>query len=121
MTAAIAYPALAQAVARLHGAGGGAVPGHAYFGALFLFIGALLAVEILAGPIWQRNRLRTMLWPAALFASGLGMLVVSYFQSSEKALHLTLDELPAGAHHLPQGGVVRIMELEEQGYVYLRP
>ena len=38
-----------------------------------------------------------------------------------KALRITLDELPAGAHPLPQGGVVRIMELEEQGYVYLRP
>jgi intracellular sulfur oxidation DsrE/DsrF family protein len=38
-----------------------------------------------------------------------------------KALHITLDQLPAGAHHLPQGGVVRIMELEEQGYAYIRP
>jgi uncharacterized protein len=34
---------------------------------------------------------------------------------------LTLDQLPPGAHPLPQGGVVRIMELVEQGYVYLRP
>jgi intracellular sulfur oxidation DsrE/DsrF family protein len=32
-----------------------------------------------------------------------------------------LTALPRGAHHLPQGGVVRIMELVEQGYVYLRP
>jgi intracellular sulfur oxidation DsrE/DsrF family protein len=38
-----------------------------------------------------------------------------------KAFQITLGELPAGTHHLPQGGVVRIMELEEQGYVYLRP
>ncbi|HET8577621.1 MAG TPA: DsrE family protein [Methylomirabilota bacterium] len=38
-----------------------------------------------------------------------------------KAFHITLDELPAGAHHLTQGGVVRIMELEEQGYAYIRP
>jgi intracellular sulfur oxidation DsrE/DsrF family protein len=38
-----------------------------------------------------------------------------------KAFHISLDQLPAGAHHLPQGGVVRIMELVEQGYVYLRP
>ncbi|HKW91509.1 MAG TPA: hypothetical protein VJX92_06380 [Methylomirabilota bacterium] len=38
-----------------------------------------------------------------------------------KALRITVDELPAGAHPLPQGGVVRIMELEEHGYVYLRP
>ncbi len=38
-----------------------------------------------------------------------------------KAFQITLDELPAGAHHLPQGGVVRVMELEEQGYAYIRP
>jgi uncharacterized protein len=38
-----------------------------------------------------------------------------------KAFSLTLDQLPKGAQHLPQGGVVRIMELVEQGYVYLRP
>ncbi|HXD95430.1 MAG TPA: DsrE family protein [Candidatus Acidoferrum sp.] len=38
-----------------------------------------------------------------------------------KAFGITLEQLPKGAHHLPQGGVVRIMELVEQGYVYLRP
>jgi intracellular sulfur oxidation DsrE/DsrF family protein len=38
-----------------------------------------------------------------------------------KAFNITLDQLPRGAHHLPQGGVVRIMGLVEQGYVYLRP
>jgi intracellular sulfur oxidation DsrE/DsrF family protein len=38
-----------------------------------------------------------------------------------KAFSLTLDQLPAGAHPLPQGGVVRIMELQEQGYAYIRP
>jgi len=38
-----------------------------------------------------------------------------------KAFNLTLEQLPKGAQHLPQGGVVRIMELVEQGYVYLRP
>lgn len=38
-----------------------------------------------------------------------------------KAFSLTLEQLPTGVQHLPQGGVVRIMELVEQGYVYLRP
>jgi uncharacterized protein len=38
-----------------------------------------------------------------------------------KAFSITLEQLPKGAHYLPQGGVVRIMELVEQGYVYLRP
>ena len=38
-----------------------------------------------------------------------------------KAFNLTLDELPRGATPLPQGGVVRVMELQEQGYTYIRP
>jgi intracellular sulfur oxidation DsrE/DsrF family protein len=32
-----------------------------------------------------------------------------------------LEQLPEGAKHLPQGGVVRVMELQEQGYSYIRP
>ena len=38
-----------------------------------------------------------------------------------KNFNLTLEQLPQGARYLPQGGVVRIMELIEQGYVYIRP
>jgi len=38
-----------------------------------------------------------------------------------KNFNLTLEQLPHGARYLPQGGVVRIMELIEQGYVYIRP
>ncbi len=38
-----------------------------------------------------------------------------------KAFNLTLEQLPRGAVPLPQGGVVRVMELQEQGYVYIRP
>ena len=38
-----------------------------------------------------------------------------------KSFSLTLEQLPAGTRRLPQGGVVRIMELVEQGYVYIRP
>ena len=38
-----------------------------------------------------------------------------------KRLNLTLEQLPSGARYLPQGGVVRVMELVEQGYVYIRP
>ncbi len=43
-----------------------------------------------------------------------------------KALKITADMLPEGLKtssslHLPQGGVVRIMELQEQGYIYIRP
>ncbi len=38
-----------------------------------------------------------------------------------KAFSITLEQLPAGTKALPQGGVVRVMELVEQGYVYIRP
>ncbi len=38
-----------------------------------------------------------------------------------KNLNVTLEQLPEGAKHLPQGGVVRLMELQEQGYVNIRP
>jgi len=38
-----------------------------------------------------------------------------------KAFNLTLGDLPRGAIPLPQGGVVRVMELQEQGYTYIRP
>jgi intracellular sulfur oxidation DsrE/DsrF family protein len=38
-----------------------------------------------------------------------------------KTFSLTLEQLPHGARYLPQGGVVRVMELVEQGYVYIRP
>jgi hypothetical protein len=38
-----------------------------------------------------------------------------------KNFSITADQLPPKSHILPQGGVVRIMELQEQGYSYLRP
>jgi len=38
-----------------------------------------------------------------------------------KNFGLSLTELPDGSRPLPQGGVVRIMELEDAGYRYLRP
>lgn len=69
---------------------GNAPPGHPLFGVAFLFIGSLLVVETLAGQVWFRSRLRTMLWPATVILAGLGMLVVSYVQPSQKTLHLSL-------------------------------
>ena len=38
-----------------------------------------------------------------------------------KAFNISKEQLPGGARLLPQGGVVRIMELQEQGYSYIRP
>jgi len=38
-----------------------------------------------------------------------------------KNYSIVLEQLPDGSRPLPQGGVVRIMELQEAGYVYMRP
>ena len=38
-----------------------------------------------------------------------------------KAFNINLDQLPAKTEYLTQGGGVRLMELQEQGYVYIRP
>ena len=36
-------------------------------------------------------------------------------------MNITLEQLPEGTKRLPQGGVVRVMELQEAGYAYIRP
>ena len=38
-----------------------------------------------------------------------------------KGMNITLDQLPDGTRRLAQGGVVRVMELQEAGYSYIRP
>jgi intracellular sulfur oxidation DsrE/DsrF family protein len=38
-----------------------------------------------------------------------------------KGMNVTLDQLADGARPLPQGGVVRVMELQERGFTYIRP
>jgi hypothetical protein len=38
-----------------------------------------------------------------------------------KNFSITLQELPDGSRPIPQGGVVRIMELQDAGYRYMRP
>jgi intracellular sulfur oxidation DsrE/DsrF family protein len=38
-----------------------------------------------------------------------------------KGLKITLADVAEGAKELPQGGVVRVMELQEKGYAYVRP
>jgi intracellular sulfur oxidation DsrE/DsrF family protein len=48
-------------------------------------------------------------------------LVFGACGNTMKNFNLTLEELPDGAKPLPQGGVVRLMELQEQGYIYIRP
>ena len=48
---------------------------HRLFGAGFLFVGVLLLVETIAGRVWHRSRLRTLIWPTAVMTLGAGMLV----------------------------------------------
>ncbi len=48
-------------------------------------------------------------------------LVFGACGNTMKNMKLTLDQLARGAKALPQGGVVRIMELQEQGFSYIRP
>ena len=38
-----------------------------------------------------------------------------------KNFSITTEQLPRGSLVLPHGGVVRLMELHEHGYIYLRP
>src|SRR5262245_32513867 len=48
-------------------------------------------------------------------------LVFGACGNTMKNFNISLPELPDGARPLPQGGVVRIMELEDAGYRYIRP
>ena len=96
MTLAVEIADLVEAAGRLPMHGGatdGALPGHPFFGAGFLFIGSLMVVELLAGGVWSRAFWRRMLWPGALLMAGAGMLLVSYVKTDSKALHLTLAML----------------------------
>ena len=38
-----------------------------------------------------------------------------------RGMNVSLDQIARGAKALPQGGVVRVMELQEQGFSYIRP
>jgi intracellular sulfur oxidation DsrE/DsrF family protein len=55
---------------------------------------------------------------AALQAEGL---IFGACGNTMKGFNLTLEQLAGGAKPLPQGGVVRVMELQEQGFAYIRP
>jgi intracellular sulfur oxidation DsrE/DsrF family protein len=48
-------------------------------------------------------------------------VVLGVCGNTMRNLNIALDQLPEGAKPLPQGGVVRLMELQEQGYATIRP
>ncbi len=48
-------------------------------------------------------------------------LTFSACGNTMQAFRITADELPKGTQVLTQGGVVRLMDLQEQGYAYIKP
>jgi hypothetical protein len=63
---------------------------HHLFGAGFLVIGALLVVEVLAGSVWHRNKLRTLIWPTAVMFLGVGMVAVTALEPDDRVIHLSI-------------------------------
>jgi hypothetical protein len=63
---------------------------HHLFAAAFLFVGVLLLVETLAGHVWHRNRLRTLIWPATIMFLGAGMLAVTALDTEARLVHFTI-------------------------------
>ena len=57
----------------------------------------------------------------ALEALQMQGLVFGACGNTMKGMNVTLEQLAGGATALPQGGVVRVMELQEQGFSYIRP
>lgn len=63
---------------------------HWLSGAAFLFVGALLVVEALAGRVWYRGYAGRLIWPAAVIAVGIGSLISAYLGPTDKAAHALL-------------------------------
>lgn len=63
---------------------------HHLFGAAFLLVGGLLAAESLAGRVWHRNRIRTLIWPATIMFLGVGMLIVTALEPNDRVIHFTI-------------------------------
>jgi hypothetical protein len=63
---------------------------HHVFGAGFLLIGALLAVEGLAGGVWHENKLRSMMFPMVLGVMGAGLLAVTVIEPNARIAHFAM-------------------------------
>lgn len=66
---------------------------HRLFGAGFLFVGILLVVEVLAGKVWFRSRLRTLIWPLTAMACGEGLIIVAVLDPIDRTIHMTVGLL----------------------------
>ena len=63
---------------------------HHLFGAGFLFIGAVMALEGLSGRVWHRSRLRTVTFPAILVLLGWGLIFVSAVEPRARVVHFSM-------------------------------
>jgi hypothetical protein len=66
---------------------------HRFFGAGFLFLGVLLVVEVLAGNIWFRSRIRGAIWPVMAMGMGEGLIIVAFLDPKDNAIHFTVGAL----------------------------
>ncbi len=95
--AAVAEGASSLPYHELHGYIPEPAESHHLFGAGFLFLGALLLAETLAGTVWHRNRLRTLIWPGAIIFLGGGMLAVVALDPEDRTIHFTIGLLMMAA------------------------
>jgi hypothetical protein len=51
----------------------------------------------------------------------IGLLTITIAVSAVEGMSLTLRAAPRRDEGAAQGGVVRVMELQEAGYAYIRP
>jgi hypothetical protein len=63
---------------------------HRFFGAGFLALGVLLLVEVTAGSVWFRSKLRTAIWPVMAMAAGEGLIVVAVLDPADRLIHLSV-------------------------------
>ena len=66
---------------------------HHWFGAGFLFFGAILLVESVAGGVWFRSKLRSALWPAGAMFMGEGLVIVAFLDPQDRLIHLSVGIL----------------------------
>jgi hypothetical protein len=63
---------------------------HRLFGAGFMLIAVVLAVETLAGNVWFRESWRRDVWPAVLVILGWGMAMVAIVDPVDRPIHLLI-------------------------------
>lgn len=85
---------------------------HHAFGAGFLFIGAMITAESLAGKVWHANMLRRLAFPAMLVFLGWGMIAVAFLEPNARLVHLTMG-LPLVAGGWAEGRY-RLGELDRR-------